>query len=1081
MSRISRLALIAGASLLVGGVPAVVAAQGAGAATPTLSITFPVEGAKVGAGQLDVTATLAGAAGDKVSAVYAIDVSGSTSAAGYDCSGEGLVSTDDDLNGDGAWGETLDCEIAGGIALNGSLAALPDSVSRLEVGVVAFGDTAAALDVSGAKGVQELTAPLADQDGDRDRAADVVQSLGSLDQGVGGLYDNRVNVGLGTNFDAALNEAARVLAPATGRKVVFLLTDGHGSLSDATLAQLKAEGVEVRPYGVTQGSDQCVAGGALDRIAKAGGTTCTFVPNPSSLAAVISGQPASITGATVQLDGQPVAPAQVDALGTIGARVTVAPGAHTLTVRVAFADGTSSSTTNRFTATGDFGYVALGDSYSAGEGVTPFADVPAGSGGACHQSTRGYGALVGTAGYDLPGKPKVRRVYVACSGAVLKNLLSVPQKPDGWEHPPQLESVSNDAALVTFTIGGNDLGFSQIGAHCATQIHCYNAGYATLTSGRSLSLDEFVRIRLALLRPELQAFYRVLRGKAPDATILALGYPEPVDDGIALRLGCKEAALLDRAERQWLNGFADTLDQGIADSAAAAGIWAEKPDFRGHRLCEGGVNDNGEYIVGHEAVYDFKHTQGRATFHPNVKGQAKYARTVVDFLERTIKAGGPLTAAGLPANPTPVAPAAAARVAGAGAASLAQGVAARGAATFAAASGIDSLTTQELTEVASMTFSDVEVQTLGQLRGDADCNETAVLGEQLVVSSSGFASGSKVRLELKSDSEADPRSYRTEFVADSRGSIRASVVVPPDLASSTELRAVGSQAAVRVELDGHNPGGGQHRASTVVDVELPDSACMKIVTSRGDVSDGAGPAPSATQLPGLPALATPVASAVWADGTDGGIRISGSKVTVTSAMHSNDGVSVRGSQHRLVGGVTSVERVKLSGRHNIVEPAPVRAAARSGRPSLQVGDLLPGGQRARSFGQQYHVVGDADCRDGTATLDVVDGASGVWYVPCNVEIRARKVKATITIVAEGRATVQAREATLLPFTSEVVAASHGRGAKLTLSASRSFIGGLQSDRSATLEGKRLVVGCGLYARNIRVAGERITLQNRCTP
>ena len=94
------------------------------------------------------TVALTGSTGisssEVTSVVYVLDATNSTALQdGMDCSGNGVESGEDDLNGDGRVGDTLDCEIAGVVALDTSLAA----TSRLQVGLVGFANEAAAADL----------------------------------------------------------------------------------------------------------------------------------------------------------------------------------------------------------------------------------------------------------------------------------------------------------------------------------------------------------------------------------------------------------------------------------------------------------------------------------------------------------------------------------------------------------------------------------------------------------------------------------------------------------------------------------------------------------------------------------------------------------------------------------------------------------------------------------------------------------------------------------------------------------------------------------------------------------------------
>lgn len=91
-------------------------------------------------------------------------------------------------------------------------------------------------------------------------------------------------------------------------------------------------------------------------------------------------------------------------------------------------------------------YVAMGSSFAAGPGIKPLTDH------AALQSGRNYPHLVSKSlGLLLTD--------ATCSGATTKNLFDKPQLGLGKLFPPQLKAVAEDTALVTITVGGNDLGF----------------------------------------------------------------------------------------------------------------------------------------------------------------------------------------------------------------------------------------------------------------------------------------------------------------------------------------------------------------------------------------------------------------------------------------------------------------------------------------------------------------------------------------------------------------------------------------------------------------------------------------------
>jgi lysophospholipase L1-like esterase len=89
-------------------------------------------------------------------------------------------------------------------------------------------------------------------------------------------------------------------------------------------------------------------------------------------------------------------------------------------------------------------YVALGSSFASGSGIPPYEpSAPA----RCQRSTQNYA-------HQLARKRKLNLVDVSCGGATTAHILGP------WnELPPQVDALRSDTALVTITIGGNDLGY----------------------------------------------------------------------------------------------------------------------------------------------------------------------------------------------------------------------------------------------------------------------------------------------------------------------------------------------------------------------------------------------------------------------------------------------------------------------------------------------------------------------------------------------------------------------------------------------------------------------------------------------
>ena len=174
-------------------------------------------------------------------------------------------------------------------------------------------------------------------------------------------------------------------------------------------------------------------------------------------------------------------------------------------------------------------YVALGDSYAAGEGLGPFeagTDVKKGSHrNQCHRSAR-YAYADLSPAVVLPAVTS--RAFWACSGATTSEMQSVPPqngKAEQYGQPDQTQMVGPATQWITVQVGGDDTGFGAIGMACG---------------GAELAHRTFVRIprepsctkvlgdqtaKLAKLEGALVSLYDSLLVRAPSAKLVVVGYP----------------------------------------------------------------------------------------------------------------------------------------------------------------------------------------------------------------------------------------------------------------------------------------------------------------------------------------------------------------------------------------------------------------------------------------------------------------------------------------------------------------------------------------------------------------------------
>lgn len=370
--------------------------------------------------------------------------------------------------------------------------------------------------------------------------------------------------------------------------------------------------------------------------------------------------------------------------GSVELRCTVAPNSTgsgaVMKVQARNSSAFSSETRSFLVFASKLHYVALGDSYSAGEGVDPYFrdgyddnDEPTDN--RCHRSTRAYAEQVVLPGYaaDEPlyriasgsGAPgtgdntnkfgsekNVRRFgdvawdFWACAGATTTNVLPVSQggtiqdPQEGFRDAlPQIDnpSINYGTDLVTITIGGNDAGFAEALKHCGAPWPVGALGECDTPEYRSE-----IETDIDAIKAKLVQVYRAIRAKTFNARILALGYPQLFpqheDDQ-----NCA-ALVAYKGEQDFLREMTTRLNTRVREAAEEAGVEFRGVlnEFEGHEVCGFAEDDwiNGPSFTGlprNPAAIGID--VGKAirfddeSFHPNLRGQELgYAIAVNRFL-----------------------------------------------------------------------------------------------------------------------------------------------------------------------------------------------------------------------------------------------------------------------------------------------------------------------------------------------------------------------------------------------------------------------------------------------------------------
>ena len=271
-------------------------------------------------------------------------------------------------------------------------------------------------------------------------------------------------------------------------------------------------------------------------------------------------------------------------------------------------------------------YVALGDSYSSGEGAPNpgYIEGTDVKDNRCHRSTAAYPERIAS----IASNTYPDFIFRACSGAKIEDFFSAKVK-DAANEPFQLHWLDGKTGLVTLTIGGNDLRFRDVMKYCAwrrldVDPSCQSAFSQTVENNLN---------RISNTNPRnqdtLASLFRSIKAGAKNIKkVLIVGYPRlfPTSPPATCGTGIL-GRLFERSDMLWLNRQAVTLDTALRHAADAAGF--EFVDtygaFDGFELCT-------PHTYVNRAIFSVRNSIQNWSFHPNVAGQAAITRLVAAHL-----------------------------------------------------------------------------------------------------------------------------------------------------------------------------------------------------------------------------------------------------------------------------------------------------------------------------------------------------------------------------------------------------------------------------------------------------------------
>jgi lysophospholipase L1-like esterase len=308
-----------------------------------------------------------------------------------------------------------------------------------------------------------------------------------------------------------------------------------------------------------------------------------------------------------------------------------------LSVYASYKSGTISHTARYIISTSytpnQLDYLALGDSYISGEGAFDYMSGTDTDTNKCHLSFLAYPFLI--------GKDLNYNSYhsVACSGAVTDDIKNTSDSYAGQADSGKFSRAQLDAQgltsnyldsflpgyidqldfvktyqpkAITVSIGGNDMGFSNILTQCVEPKFsntCYNTYEDRLEIVRQINKTVYPRL--------VQTYQKLKPAGPPDMGVYIIGYPQIAKPGG----DCGLNVHLNNDEIIFSQELISYLDTVIQTAAAKAGVYYvdAQDSLYGHRLCEaepGSLAVNG-LTAGNDKPTKLKGPLGDESYHPN--------------------------------------------------------------------------------------------------------------------------------------------------------------------------------------------------------------------------------------------------------------------------------------------------------------------------------------------------------------------------------------------------------------------------------------------------------------------------------
>ncbi|MEW2529121.1 glycosyl hydrolase family 18 protein [Streptomyces sp. NPDC047071] len=278
----------------------------------------------------------------------------------------------------------------------------------------------------------------------------------------------------------------------------------------------------------------------------------------------------------------------------------------------------------------------------------------------CHRSD-----VAEIKGADIDGVPKERRFNIACSGAKTKDVIDTAQGDGNAQgNTPQIEQLAeiaedHEVSTIALSIGGNDLGFSQIVTDCGWDFIKGN-GPCNGTASRKLDRD-LGQVRANVMRT-IEAIRDTMAESGQDQSsyqLVVQSYPAPLPASSEMKYGStgvdysrytQGGCPFYDADADWTRkGAVDsigTMLRGAAEESEASFLDLSGA-FAGHELCAKSTRqassehtldkpvpaEDAEWVRFHQGLTTPGDTQ--EVLHPNAYGQKALSACLTKFTAAT--------------------------------------------------------------------------------------------------------------------------------------------------------------------------------------------------------------------------------------------------------------------------------------------------------------------------------------------------------------------------------------------------------------------------------------------------------------